>query len=322
MSSPVLAPETVWQAEAPSAAPHRARGIWSALAILWLVSGTYFVQPDRQAVVTRFGAVTKSRVFPGIHYALPWPIDRVTKVKVHQLQRIVVGGDVTDGVLGRAQPLASQFLTGDQNIINMRVAVQYAVALPVDYLFRSVDVSKMVASAVESEMARRLARRGVDVILTTEKIAIQDEVIAAAQKRLNEYGSGVRLSTIDIESVTPPPEAAEAFRDVASARADTARIMDEARGYANDLLPRARGEARQMLESAEAYRQSKINEAVGEAARFEAIEAEYARASKVTGKRLYLEAMEQILPKIKKLVIDPNGNLELSIIRKGDAQPR
>ncbi len=123
----------------------------------------------------------------------------------------------------------------------------------------------------------------MDAVLTTEKVAIQEEVLGAAQRRLNDYRAGVRLSTVNIENVTAPPEAADAFRDVASARADTARIVDEARGYANDLIPRARGEAMQLTESAEGYRQSKIDEAAGDAARFSAIAAEYDKASEVTG---------------------------------------
>ena len=140
---------------------------------------------------------------------------------------------------------------------------------------------------------------------------------AAAQKLINDYQAGVLLSTVNIESVAPPPEAADAFRDVASARADSSRIVNEAQGYANDLIPKARGEARQMIESAEAYKQKKINEAQGDAARFTQVAAEYAKASEVNGRRLYVETMEQILPKIKKLIVDKNGNLDLTIIRKG-----
>lgn len=290
--------------------------IAAAAAGLWLLSGIYIVPPTEQAVVTRFGAVVERRVHPGIHYSLPWGVDRVYRAKVNQLQRLVIGGDPADSVLGRTQPLASQFLTGDQNIIHMRVAVQYSVAVPADFLFHSVDAAKTIASAVESELARCVALRGVDAVLTTERVAIQEEVLGAAQARLNDYGAGVRLSTINIENAAPPPEAADAFRDVASARADTARIVDEARGYANDLIPRARGEAIELSESAAAYRQSKIDEAAGDAARFSAIAAEYAKASEVTGTRLYLEAMEEILPKIRKLILDADGNVDLSIIGK------
>jgi len=242
----------------------------------------------------------------------------VTKVKVNQLQRLVVGGDLADSVLGRTQPLPSQFLTGDQNIITVRVVVQYSVAVPVDFLFRSVDAARTIGCAVEAELARRIARRGVDAVLTTERMAIQDEVLGAAQARLNQYGIGVKLSTINIENAAPPPEAADAFRDVASARADTARIIDEARGYANGLIPRARGEAMQLTQSAEAYRQSKVDEAQGDASRFTLVEAEYSRAAEVTGQRLYLETMEQVLPKIRKLIIDADGNVDLSIISRGN----
>jgi membrane protease subunit HflK len=244
----------------------------------------------------------------------------VARLKVQQLQRLVIGGEAADMVLGRTQPLTSQFLTGDQNIIHLRVVVQYSVGLPADYLFRAVDVAQTTSAAVEAELARQVARSEVDAILTTQKLAIQDAVLAASQRRLNEYRAGVKLSTVNIESVTAPPEAADAFRDVASARADTARIVSQAQSYANDLLPRARGEARQMTESAEAYRSSKVNEAVGDAARFSAVAAEYAKAPEVTSERLYIEALEQILPKIRKLIVDSNGNLDLSIIRRGEAK--
>ena len=126
------------------------------------------------------------------------------------------------------------------------------------------------------------------------------------------------LSTINIESVTPPPEAADSFRDVASARADAERVVNEAQGYANDLIPKSRGEAQQMLEAAAAYKERKVNEAAGDAARFTQVAAEYDKAAQVTGQRLYVETMEQILPKIRKLIVDQNGNLDLTIIRKGD----
>ena len=293
---------------------------WAAFA-LWALTGVFLVPTDQQAVVTRFGAVAEPRVLPGVHYALPWPIDSVTRLKVNQLRRIVIGGEAPDLVLGTNRPLASQFLTGDQNIIQMRVVVQYSVSVPADYLFTAVDVARTTGATVEAELARRIARSQVDDVLTTEKLAIQDAVLAAAQRRLNDYRAGVRLSTVNIETVTAPPEAADAFRDVASARADTARIVSQGESYANDLLPRARGEARQMTEASEAYRASRINEAAGDAARFTAVAAEYAKAPEVTGSRLYIETLEQILPKIRKLIVDPAGNLDLNIIRKGERNP-
>jgi membrane protease subunit HflK len=136
---------------------------------------------------------------------------------------------------------------------------------------------------------------------------------------ISEYGLGVLLAGVTIESAQPPPEAADAFRDVAGARADSARIVNEAQGYANDVIPKARGEASQMVESAAAYRQRKIDEASGDAARFTQVAAEYARASEVNGRRLYAETMETILPRIRKLFVDSRGNVDLTILRKGDA---
>ena len=303
------------------ARPHWSRRRLSGVALLlWLASGIYIVPADQQAVVTRFGRVTAPRVMPGIHYHLPWPFERVYRLKVRQLQRLVIGGDVSDAVLGRAQPLASQFLTGDQNIIHLRVVVQYYVGVPADYLFQAQDVARLVGAAVEEELTRHISRRDVDAVLTTEKAAIQEEVRAAAQRHLNDYRLGVVLSTVNIESAAPPPEAADAFRDVASARADAARIVNEAQGYANDVIPKARGQAQQMLEAAAAYKQRKINEALGDAARFTQVASEYARAADVNGRRLYVETLEEILPRIKKLVLDKRGNLDLTIIRKG-AEP-
>ena len=290
-----------------------------AVSAVWLLTSVFLVAPEEQAVVTRLGAVVEPRVLPGLHIALPWPIDRVAKLKVQQLQRLVVGGDITQGVPSRSQSLQLQWITGDQNIINMRVVVQYSVSVPADYLFQSQDVARVVGAAVESEMARRIATHIVDAVLTTEKAAIQEEVRDAAQKRINDYRSGVLLSTVNIESVTPPPEAVDAFRDVASARADAVRIVNEAQGYTNDVIPKARGEARRLIEESEGYKQKKINEAEGDAARFNQIAAEYAKAAQVTGDRLYTEAMEQILPRIRKIFVDPNGNLDLTIIRKSGA---
>jgi modulator of FtsH protease HflK len=295
---------------------HRKRAAIAAAA-LWLLTSVYIVAADQQAVVTRFGAVTEPRVLPGIHLSLPWPLDRVTRLKVRQTQRLTVGGDPADAILGRGSPLASQFLTGDQNIIYLRVVAQYSVGVPADYLFRAQDAGRLVGAAVESELARRVATRDVDSVLTTEKAAIQEEVRAGAQKRLNDYRAGVLLGTINIESAAPPPEAADAFRGVAGARADQSRIVNQAQGYANDVIPKARGEARQLLESAAAYKQRKINEAAGDAARFNQLAGEYQKAAAVTGERLYQEAMAEILPKIRKTIVDPNGSLDLTILRRG-----
>ena len=249
---------------------------------------------------------------------MPWPIDRVDRLKVRQLQRTVIGGDVADNVLGRAEPLRSQFITGDQNLIHMRTVVQYSVGVPVDYLFQAGNVEALIGAVVEAELARAVAHVGVDDILTTGKASLQEEVRAQAQRRLNDLRAGVLISTVNVESVAPPPEAADAFRDVASARADSSRIVNESHGYANDVVPRARGEARQLMESAEGHKQRVMNQALGDTQRFNQVAAEYAKASEVNGRRLYVETLEQVLPRIRKLFVDKNGNFDLTIVGKGE----
>jgi membrane protease subunit HflK len=304
--------------ETPSVNKGRKYHLWAWLLGLWIASGIFLVSADQQAVVTRFGAVISPRVLPGIHYALPWPVDSVYKLKVHQLRRTVIGGEIPDAVLGRIQPASSEFLSGDQNLLNVHVIAQYSVSEPRDFLFATEDVDRVVKTAVESELARRIARTPVDDILTTEKVAIQNDVLQTTQRALDDYKPGVVLSSINIENVTPPAEAADAFRGVAGARADAIRLVNQAEGYANDLIPRARGEAAQLTEQAQAYKVGKINRAGGDAARFDEIAAEYSKAPKVTATRAYVEAMEQILPKLKKLIVDSNGNLDLTVVRRDD----
>lgn len=292
------------------------RNFWGGSLLLWLLSGLYLVATDQQAVVTRFGKFQRIEV-PGLHYHLPYPIEQITKLKAEQLQAATLGGEAADGALGRTDPLRAQFLTGDQNIINVRAVVQYNVKAPMEYLFQSRDVAQTVSSAVESELGREIASRSVDDVLTTEKIAIQDAVKQRAQQALDSYNVGVAIYTVNIDRTAPPDEAKEAFADVAGARADAARIVNQAEGYANDVVPRARGEAQQLLESAQGYKQRKINEAFGDAARFTQLSEEYKKAAAVTSHRLYIEAMEQILPKIKKTIIDRQGNnVDITIIRR------
>ncbi len=316
-TAPVEEPH-VPQPEAPRPLLTR-RNIALGAAALWLLSGLYSIAADEQGVATVFGATVNERVMPGIHYNAPWPVGSVYRVKVRQLQRAVIGGALVDNVVGQSDPLLAQFLTGDQNIIHVRTIVQYSVTEPKAYLFEAVDVSASVLNAVESELGRQIAARTVDEVLTTEKVAIQEVVRQRSQALLDGYGFGVAVQTVNIENVSAPPEAADAFRDVASARADLARITSEAEGYANDVTPRARGEARSLLEEAAGYKERVVNQAQGDASRFTALAAEYRRNPAVTRSRLYLETMEEVLPRLEKTIVDDNGNLDLTLIRKKKA---
>ncbi len=319
----VAHPEQASERPARAPAANRARDgkrrqVAAGLAAIWLATGIYVVPTEEQAVLTTFGALADNEVTPGVGWHFPWPVGRVYKLKVRELKRAFIGGEVADEANAiPADPVLSQFLTGDQNILNVRAVAQYSVANPAQYLFRSRDVERAVANAVEAALGRQVATRSVDDVLTTEKIAIQEEVRRRAQELVDRLGLGVALSTVNIRSVTPPAEAADAFRDVASARADSARIVNEAEGYANDILPRARGEAQQMLSSSQGYRVSKIQQAQGESARFERLASEYRRNPEVTRSRLFLETMEEVLPRLRKTIVDESGNLDLTLIRRG-----
>lgn len=286
------------------------------LLALYLASGIYGVPPDRQAVVTRFGRVADAHVLPGIHYHWPYPVERIARLKVRETKRAIVGGEAADETLGRTPPFEMQFVTGDQNVIQMRAVAQYNISSPPDFLFRTENVENVVRDAVETELARETAHRGVDALLTTEKIQVQEAVRAHAQALLDGYRAGIELTSVNIEAIQPPAEVADAFRDVSGARADAERIVNEAQGYANDELPKARGVAQQLIEGAEAYRVRKVNESRGDAERFRKLADEYHKAREVTSERLYVEAMEEILPKVKKLIAEKN--LDLGIIRKPD----
>jgi modulator of FtsH protease HflK len=293
----------------------RSRAVLLAFGVLYLLSGLYFVFADQVGVVLVFERVSEARVEPGMHWTWPVPFSRVEKLKVMETKRLTVGFDAPDRILGRgADQMKAQFLTGDQNIINIRLAVQYAIKDPVQYLVATKDVTAAIAKAVESSLSDVVVRRHVDDLLTTEKVAVQLQVQTASQALLDRYGCGIYLSNISIESISPPDEALDAFRDVASAREDRDRIMREADSYANDIVPRARGEAARLEQEAQGYRQSRISEARGDASRFTSLAVEYERAREVTANRIFLETMDEVLPRMKKIIVE--GNIDVDLIQK------
>jgi len=293
---------------------------WLMVALFaYLLSGVYFVAPDHQAVVVRFGQVVAKGLTPGVHYSLPWPIESVYKLKVLETKRLTVGIEMPDQALGRvAAENPTEYLTGDQNLINVRMAVQYAVKDPAAFLFRSQDVTRLIAKSVESAFAETIAAENVDALLTTGKVAAQNATLIASREILDTYKSGVFVSSINIENVTPPAEVADAFRESVSARADRDRIVNEAQGYANDSAAKSKGEAEKLVTDAASFRQQRINESEGDAARFAKLLAESRKAKDVTERRLYLETMEEVLPRVKKVVVDSSGPkslMDLGIIR-------
>jgi modulator of FtsH protease HflK len=279
--------------------------------IAYLCSGVYVVPADQQAVVVRWGKVVDSRVPAGVHWTWPSPIARVYRLRVRETRRLTLG---LDGV----EPLnRSQFLTGDRNVLNIRLVVQFAISDPAAYLFRAQDVNALVANAARGALAQAVAARHVDDLLTTEKVAVQERVQALAEATVVRYECGVTLLGVVLDSIVPPDDVVEAFRHVAAAREDGDRIVREAESYANGVVPVARGAAAQRGEEALAYNTQVVNTAAGDAARFSGIADEYAKAPRETATRLYLETMDEVLPKIDKTIVgaDPKA-VDLQFVKK------
>jgi modulator of FtsH protease HflK len=274
-----------------------------ALAIAYLVSGFYVVNADEHAVVRRFGAIA-AHVGPGMHYRLPWPVDRVDVLKTTSVMKIGVGFKLEDETQAAG---GMELLTGDTNILSVALVLQYVIRDPADFLFRLEAPQALVAKLAQSVLTQAVVGMPVDEVLTTGRLAIQTKVKTDTQAILDRYRSGIQLSTVNIMSITFDKSVAQAFQEVADAMADREKVQNEARAYANDQIPKARGEAHRVLGEAQNYKQQRIAEAVGNANRFRALSAEYDKAPDVTRQRLYLEAMEKILPKVKMYVIDSQG---------------
>lgn len=282
-----------------------ARLLLLAVVAMHLLSGIYVVQPDERGVVRRFGRVVADDVEPGIHYRIPWPIDRVDRPQVTSIKRMSVGYKIVDELRGLApEPKEAQFLTGDTNILEVQLLIQYVIKDPGDFLFAVEEPHWLVRKVGESALTDEMSAIGVDEILTTAKLEIAGGVKDRAQEMLDSYGAGIEIVAAHLQEVNPPREVADAFRDVASAREDRNRIIQEASGYANRVVPTARGEAQQQVTGAEGYRVERIDRATGEAHRFRAVVAEYWKAPTATRERLYLEVMEEVLARVKKHIVD------------------
>ena len=291
---------------ASAARPRRRLGVvllLAAAALVWLLSGFYTVGTDELGVVTRFGRLYGERTkAPGLHYALPWPIDRVYTPRTTEVRLIEVGFTT----LGKksSERRRSDVLTGDENILKVMMVVQYKISDPVAYLFNAEDPHWLVERTVESVMARQVASLKVDDVLTTAKGAIQVEAIASAQDLLNAYGAGIVLLGGNLQVVDPPVPVMESFKEVASAKKDRDRLIDEAHEYCSRVLPEANGRAQQMISRAHGFYADRVDRARGDADRFLSLLAEYRQAKDITRTRLYIETMERVFSKMDVVILD------------------
>jgi membrane protease subunit HflK len=275
------------------------------VVFLYLLSGVYVVQPDEQGVVRRFGQLVNDQVMPGIHYHLPWPLEHVDRPKTLQVKVMSIGFRMVDKIKGIGPlPDETQMLTGDENIIDVQIIVQYRVLDPSAYIFSVETPQWLVRKAAESCLTSIIGSMGVDQVLTTDKLIIQERLKDLTQKTLDRYGCGLQISGTYFQDISPSEEVAYAFRDVASAREDRNRLINEAYGYQSQKIPQVRGQAQQLVYEAEAYKAERVNRAQGEADRFVSLLQEYEKNRKITETRLYVETMEEILPRIRKYILD------------------
>ncbi|MDP6877278.1 MAG: FtsH protease activity modulator HflK [Candidatus Marinimicrobia bacterium] len=273
--------------------------------VIWLLLGLYSVGPDEVGVVQRFGEYNRV-VSSGLNYHFPYPIETVQTPKVTEVKRIEIGFRTIGKNQYRTIEQESLMLTGDENIVDAELIVQYKIKDPIDYLFNFIGPELTLREASEASLRTVVGRHNIDEALTSGKLMIQEETKELLQITLDKYETGVIVVAVQLQDVSPPKQVIDAFKDVASAKEDKNRMINEAEGYRNDIIPKARGEAQAMIREAEGFRESRIKRAEGDVAKFKAIVKEYNKAKDVTKERLYLEAMEEILPGIDKYIV-PNG---------------
>ena len=284
------------------------------LVLLWVLSGIFIVDADEKGVVLRFGKFVRT-VDPGPHYHLPFPIETVYTPKVEAVQRMEIGYG-RDSAPNKGRPGGgamdeASMLTGDENIVFVQFVVQYRIdpANPEHYLFNVADQQTTIRSAAQASMREVMGSTEIDSAITDGRQEIEHRTKTILQGILDGYKAGVIITGVEMQDVHPPKEAIEAFMDVASAREDRSKIINQAEAYRNEVLPKARGEAARTINEAEAYRQSVVLRADGESKRFLAVLEEYNKAKDVTITRMYLEALEGILsnPNLEKIILPEKG---------------
>ena len=303
----------------------------------YLLSGVYTVEPGEEAVSRIFGKEVRQAIAEGLHYRFPWPVEAIEKVNVSEIRRVDVGVSSSDGPLlfpskkspqpvsggGHAghggqqasseasqEPIPSttlamnQFFSGDENILEIRMNIQYQIKDAADYLFNMNAPDSIVPPAIRAAVTEFFGRMRVEDLLTVAKSQIQKRIAHKAQNVLDRYGTGLYIVNVNLHEVNPPKEVAQAFRDVSSAKEEREEKVNKAQGYWNTVIPEARGKAHQMISDARGYRAESINQARGEADKFLSMLTEYRRARNVTESRLYLETIERVLTKAKKFIVD------------------
>ncbi len=283
--------------------------------VAYALSGIRTVRPHEVGVQLRFGEAVRADLKPGIHVSLPWPAGRIERVPVKTVERIVVDDlsaslstDTASGDYYKRTGLKSYALTGDNNLVHLSFTVQYLVADPVDYLYRSQDHRTMLRHLAASAALHAVAGMTVEDVLTGGKATIAEAIRRQLAADLDAMGAGLGVASVELADVSPPPKVQKAFDDVVNAQQDARKSVSEAESYRNARLPQAQGEAARLGQEAQAYRQKQVAHAQGEAERFVSRMTEYRKARKVSRQRLYLDFVERVYPRLHNKVVVQQRN--------------
>ncbi|MBD3754676.1 MAG: FtsH protease activity modulator HflK [Gammaproteobacteria bacterium] len=284
--------------------------IVAVIVVIWLLSGIYIVDPAERGVVTRFGAFVEETK-AGPHWHLPYPIETVRIVNVDQIRTAEIGYRSDSRNRSGNVPNESLMLTKDENIVDLKIAVQYKIQSANQYLFNVADPDDTLRAVTESALREVVGQNTMDFVLTEGRNEVVSKVQQLAQANLDDYGVGLLLTSVNLQDAQPPEQVQSAFADVVKAREDRERLINEAEAYANDILPKARGAAARQLEEASAYHDQVIAQATGEAARFTSIVSEYKKAPEVTRNRLYIDAISNVLGTTSKVFVGSESSNNL-----------
>lgn len=285
------------------------------IVVLLILGGTcfYTVDDKQQAVVTTFGRVTDI-TDAGVHFKLPFGIQQVHKVDVNVYQKIELGYTTT-GDSYTVDERESTMITGDYNIVNVDFFVEYKISDPVQYLYSSNNPELILRNLIQSQIRNVVGSSSVDAVLTDGKENIQMQVKELVTAILQEYDIGLSLVDVKIQDAEPPTQdVIEAFKAVETAKQEAQAVINEAKAYQNAQIPKAQANADQLIQNAEYLRQNRINEAVEQVARFEAMYGQYAQNPEITRSRMYYEAISQILPGVKLYIntgSDASGDVQM-----------
>ncbi|MET0389406.1 MAG: FtsH protease activity modulator HflK [Polyangiales bacterium] len=287
---------------------------WAALGVLVLwgaYTSFYTVQPEERAVVKRFGAVI-AQTDPGLHFKLPFGIDRAELVPTERVLKQEFGFRTTRVAAQTEYETSgleseSMSLTGDLNIIKVEWVVQYRIQDPVKWLYRIRASEQTLRDVSEAVMRQIVGNRLGSDVLTIGRVEIANHAREQMQAIMDGFSSGVRIITVELQDVLPTQRVQPAFNEVNIARQEQERMINEAEKRKNQVIPRARGKANQLIAEAEGYAAARVNHALGEASRFNDILAEYKQAPEVTRRRLYLEMVNHTLPKAGEVLVVQDG---------------